>query len=303
MVDRVERLTNLVALLLTTARPLTLQEIADRVPGYPEGHQSCRRQFERDKEMVRREGVPIAAELVDGEHVYRIPPEEYYLAELDLTDEERIALNVAVAAVSLEGGHGREALLKLGGLERADVVPLATLPSLPALPDLFEAFRRRAPATFDYQGNERTVEPYALVARRGHWYLLGHDRLREDVRTFRVDRIEGAVRTGAPGAYERPAGFDPDEVLAHGDRWKLPGDDPVEVRILVDAVAAAGVVAELGEEAVEDRRGSGEVVVRLVVSNRAALRSWVLGLLDHAEVLSPADVRREIVDWLEAIAT
>jgi proteasome accessory factor B len=298
VIDRVERLTNLVALLLTTSRPLTLQEIADRVPGYPEGHQSCRRQFERDKEMLRREGVPIGVDVLDGEHVYRIRPDEYYLAELDLTDEERVALNVAVAAVQLEGDHGREALLKLGGLERSEVAPLATLPALPALPDLFDAHARQAPATFTYQGAERTVDPYALVAQRGHWYVMGRDHLRDDVRTFRVDRIEGDVVVGAAGAYERPAGFRR-EVRRE---WRLPGDEPVDVRVLVDAVAAAGVVTDLGEEAVEERRDTGEVVVRLTVTNRPALRTWVLGLLDHAEVLSPADVRAEVVAWLRAVS-
>lgn len=300
-VDRVERLTNLVALLLTTPEPLTLQQIADRVPGYPDNPASCRRQFERDKDVLRREGVPITVDTIDNDYVYRVRPEDYYLPDLDLNAEERVALNMAVAAVQLEGGQGRDALLKLGGLERADVAPLAALPDLPALPDLFEAQRRRAPATFVYQGNERTIDPYALASRRGHWYVMGHDHMRDDVRTFRVDRIDGDVRIGTPASFEPPAGFDPDAVLEQ-DPWKLPGDEPVDVRILVDAVAAAGVLAELGETAVDDRRPDGDAVVRLRVTNRAALRTWVLGLLDHAEVLSPDDVRSEFVTWLEDIA-
>ena len=48
MTDRLERLTNLVATLLDTRRPLTLEEIVDLVPGYPDDKLSYRRQFEAE---------------------------------------------------------------------------------------------------------------------------------------------------------------------------------------------------------------------------------------------------------------
>jgi proteasome accessory factor B len=34
-------------------------------------------------------------------------------------------------------------------------------------------------------------------------------------------------------------------------------------------------------------------------ANRPAFRSWVLGLLEHAVVLEPVEVRDEVVAWLE----
>ena len=36
--------------------------------------------------------------------------------------------------------------------------------------------------------------------------------------------------------------------------------------------------------------------------NREAFRTWVLGLLDHAEVLEPDELRADVISWLEAIA-
>jgi proteasome accessory factor B len=87
-VDKVERLTNIVALLLTTQRPLTLDEIADEVGGYPDKGESRRAAFERDKKTLRSEGVPL--EVVpqhDGGSAYRIDPNTYYLPPLDLSDD------------------------------------------------------------------------------------------------------------------------------------------------------------------------------------------------------------------------
>ena len=36
--------------------------------------------------------------------------------------------------------------------------------------------------------------------------------------------------------------------------------------------------------------------------NVGAFRSWLLGYLEHAEVLSPPELRSEVVAWLEGVA-
>ena len=42
-----------------------------------------------------------------------------------------------------------------------------------------------------------------------------------------------------------------------------------------------------------------KVDVDVPCANLPAFRSWVLGLMEHAEVLSPPDVRADFVEWLE----
>ncbi len=304
MADRLERLTNLIAVLLDTGRPLTLEEIADRVPGYPEDPGTRRRQFERDKSTLRDIGVPISLEALyafDHETGYRIHRRDYELPPLDLTDDERVALHLAVTAVGLEGGEGRHALWKLGGAEGTGAAPLAALPSVPALPLLFDAYRRRAEVRFAYRGEPRRLWPYGVVFRNGHWYAVGHDADRDAIRAFRANRIEGDVDLGEPGAFEPPAGFDPSSAL-RDEPWRFGDEEPVEARVRVGAPQAAWVVAEVGEQAVEERGDDGSVVLRMAVTNRAAFRSFVLGLLDAAEVLGPPELRAEMVEWLETLA-
>ena len=63
----------------------------------------------------------------------------------------------------------------------------------------------------------------------------------------------------------------------------------------------AWVTDELGPEVVVERRDDGAVVVELQVVNRAAFRTWVLTLLEHAEVLEPEDLRADLVGWLGEI--
>jgi proteasome accessory factor B len=362
LADRVARLTNLVALLLNAQRPLTLDEIAaelDPEAAYPEGDEARRQAFERDKRLLREEGVPIETVAVAGEGVrgpvgYRISPAEYYLPDLRLTEDELVALHVAVAAVPLDAGWGDEAMWKLGDVESADAPPLAALPSVEALPALFEGWRQRATVSFAYGGaagagpgsggggraagsaglagsggsggsaggpggsaggsgrlaggggEVRVVEPYGMLFRDGFWYVVGFDRGRGALRRFRADRIVGRVTVGEPGAFEPPAGFDAAAELP-GQPFSLGGTGAGEgverVRVWVEAVLADKVIGELGPgAAIDGPRADGSVVVEIDVANEAGLRSWVLGMLDHAVVLGPADVRGRMVAWLETMA-
>src|SRR5205814_2792063 len=218
---------------------------------------------------------------------YRIHREDYELPALDLTDDERVALHLAVTAVRLGGGgEGRDALLKLGGIEGAAAPTLAALPDVPALPALFDAYRRRARVTFTYRGGPRRLDPYGILFRNGHWYAVGFDADREAIRAFRADRIESEVEAGRGGAFERPEGFDPASAL-RDEPWRFGDEEPVEALVLVAPTQAGWVEADLGGQAVVERREDGAVVVRMAVTNRDAFRSYVLGLLDHAEVLAP----------------
>ncbi len=308
--DRLERVTDLLLVLLAAPHPLSLREIANRVPGYPDSHGARRQAFERDKRLLRDEGIPVLVEPVDGEEQlgYRIDPDAYYLPDLALEVEEQAALNLAVAGVHLGEPIGRDALGKLGaGGESplrsagAPLVDLRSVDGLPALPLLFEACRRAAVVRFDYRGEARHVDVAGLRFRKGHWYLVGFDRDRAEARTFRIDRIDGLPELGEPSSAELPAQFDADRSFSR-DPWQFGEGEDVEVDVLVDPAESGRVVAELGSVAVVEQRDDGAVVVRLLVTDVDALVLWVLDLLDHAEVLGPTSVRDAVVDRLEACA-
>jgi predicted DNA-binding transcriptional regulator YafY len=79
------------------------------------------------------------------------------------------------------------------------------------LTELGAAAHTTRSVTFDYRSfrgetTTRTVDPYGLVFHARCWYLVAHDHLRSDLRTFRVDRI-GALAEGED-RFTRPEGFD-----------------------------------------------------------------------------------------------
>ena len=85
--------------------------------------------------------------------------------------------------------------------------------------------------------------------------------------------------------------------------WQTEGDDGVDMRIRVDAVVARRVADEVGEDKVVARHDDGSVDVLLAVSSFPSIRSWLLGLLDHAVVMEPPAFRDDMVAWLEALVS
>ena len=303
--DRLERVTDLVLVLLDTRQPLTLDAIAHQVPGYPTEHSARRQAFERDKRLLRDEGIPVLTQRLPGheQYGYQIDRESFYLPDLALEPDEQVALHLAVAAVHLGDPSGRDALLKLGAAGLGDVRPMASLVPPAALIELFEAVRTHATAAFTYRAEERRVAPVGLWFRFGHWYLVAWDLDRTAVRTFRVDRIEGDVIRGDAGDAMVPDDVNVDVKAALPEEpWEVEGEDRVAMRVRVDALEARRVVEEVGEDKVVRRLPDGSVDLELGVSSFASIRSWVLGLLDHVVITEPDAFRQELLAWLGDVA-
>jgi predicted DNA-binding transcriptional regulator YafY len=84
---------------------------------------------------------------------------------------------------------------------------------------------------------------------------------------------------------------------------KLVGEgDVVSAQVWVSAAQAPTVVNHLGERSVAERRPDGSIVVTVPYANPWALRAWVMGLVDDAELLEPAELRAEMMRWLAQIA-
>lgn len=316
---------NLVAALIDTDRPLTRSEIRERIDGYSADPEAFRRNFERDKELLRDMGLPLTTEPVEqnlGDEVgYRIPRERYELPEPGLDDSELAALRLAASAVQVDSPWADEAvtraLRKLGGAvgeetrggnsgpggagdpgERTDL-RLAALPGEDAAAAAFAAIGERRRLRFKYRGEVRLVDPWRLSFRRGHWYLAAYDQGRSDERLFRLDRVEGQVRPEGPtDAFDRPSRV----VAKPPPAWTIGEDEEVTAELLADSEQVRFVRGSLEGEGSEESGPGGSVVFRFPVRNNAAFRSLVIGFLDHVEVLGPPALRDDMVDWLQAVA-
>lgn len=309
-IDAAERMLNLLALLVDRSQPVTLKQIRAELAGqYSDKDEAARAQFERDKAELRNMGIPIDMVTLGGaqagESAYLVQRTNYELADLDLSDEEMSALQLAVATVHLAAQEGEQALWKLGA-ERVDdsLLGRVTVPFQdPNLARVMAAIVARAPLTYRYKGEERTVDPYGMLARRGYWYLIGWDHLRKAQRVFRVDRIEGDVVAGKRNSFAMPRGMDLLRAVPTERQMLAAGDyEHSHALVRVDASLVKQVVREFGEGAIERHESDGSAVFNVPCSNLSAFRLWLFAMVDKAEVLEPLEVRDIVIGWLDDLA-
>lgn len=311
--QQLERVTNLLTLLISARRPVTFEEIRNELRGqYPDNLSAARAAFERDKAILRQEGVPIEQSTLGGDQAgqmaYRVSRSAYEAVDFGLDDDEARALRLAVGAVRLGTTWSRDALWKVdlaGDVARdasGDGAPVAaSIPVDPRLPALHRALAQRSTVSFSYRGKARRLQPHGLLARDGWWYVVGHDLEVDAQRTYRVDRIEGDVSVGDAGSYSIPADFRVRDSFP-SDPKLLPdnvdvGSDVAVVRI--DPSDVGVVLGQYGRDAVVAENPDGSFDFNIPCSNVQAFNHWLFGFLERAEVVSPPALRALVVEWLE----
>jgi predicted DNA-binding transcriptional regulator YafY len=304
--QRLSRLLKLVAVLSETTVPMTSRELREQVGGYGDNDDAFKRNFVRDKDELRDLGIEIEmierSDLHPPVPAYRIPRSSVALRDPGLTAEESAALQLAVSLVRFDGLAGSDGLWKLGaaGEAAAEAPVTSDLPATPQLATLFGAVAERKVTTFTYRGKARVVEPYRLHFGRGRWYLLARERGEDEAKHFRLDRIEDIPSVGSAWGFDAPAA---DVMAGVPDPWRLGDGPPRVARVAIDGPQAPSARAVLGPDAVVEEHDDGSIVVELAVTHDDGFRSFLLGVLDHAEVLAPPELRADVVAWLQALAS
>ena len=307
----VERLLNLTALLLESRLPLTFAQIRDRVPAYQQGEiGAAKRMFERDKDLLRDSGIPVELVSTDAfevEEGYTIAKERYYLPEIDFTPEELSTL--LVAAQTPVAGEAEQAALKLqatsrGPLGEPHTERLAAGPDLaaPRLLKVAESTLGRRSISFTYRPASgepavRHVDPYALVWRGGHWYVIGLDRDRGEPRSFRLSRVVSDIEDAGDGSAP-PEGFDAREQLQAGP-WGI-GEPAGEAVVALSPEVSWWATRGVPSARQVGTRDDGWVEVAVPGGADESLASWVLSFGPDAVAVSPPSLIDEVRTRLEA---
>lgn len=144
------------------------------------------------------------------------------------------------------------------------------------------------------QATARDVAPYGLLFQQGHWYLVGHDALRDDVRIFRVGRMDAVTAAGGlTPDYQLPADF---SLAGWAGRapWDL-GDEDRPLLARVRFTFPLSLWAERnGHGELVERGANGEQVREFGLQQVAPFLRWLLSLEGEAEVLDPPELREEL---------
>ncbi|MBV9090338.1 MAG: YafY family transcriptional regulator [Mycobacteriaceae bacterium] len=323
-ISKVERLMNLVIALLSTRNYITADRIRQTVYGYADNpsDDAFSRMFERDKNELRDLGIPLETGRVsrlDPSEGYRIKREAYSLPDIELTADEAAAVAVATqlwqSPELITATQGALLKLRAAGVDvdAPDSVAITSASALPGirasesvLGTLLSAIDSGQAVRFGHRSsraepyNTRTVEPWGVVTDRGRWYLVGRDRDRNAIRTFRLSRIGAEVKPiGPAGAVSKPNDVDLRQVVA-----RVVGEAPtgIEARVWVAADRATALrrAGTVVDHAVLNGRDGDVLAIDIGSPDRLARE--IAGYGPDAVVLEPESLREAVLDRLRAQA-
>lgn len=264
--------------------------------------------------MINRLGAPIEYDRARGGWYYA--DETWILPGIIVTEGELLAFFLSVEVAKRYLGTGleetlRSAVEKLSKNVKGSItVDLDTLrshysfsaPTLltaneRALLDFHHAigssnrvWMRYYTASRD-EHTERTVHPYHLSSIRGDWYLIAYDELRKEIRNFSVGRIEEWKLLKEK--FKRDPKFSIASYMGTAFQAERGGES-VDV-VIHFAPQAARYVREKhwhDTQKVEEQVDGG-LILKLNTSGLGEVKRWVLQYGGDAEVIAPANLRKE----------
>lgn len=270
-----------------------------------------RRTVRRYIRVLEDLGIPLTAEqgrnggymLVAG---YKLPP-------MMFTNEEVLAIAMGLLAVresglledrpALESVQAKlERVMPAGLKHRVRSVRENTRLVLErgqdrrqreALLALTEAAESRRTVGMNYTSRQgermrRELDPYGLVFRWGHWYVSGFCHLREDLRSFRLDRM--ADVEPLQHRFERPVNFNAAEHL-QDSMQKACRQHDVAVWLHTDMATASRLLG--GSEAVL-QQGEGGLLLSTRTDSYSWFAWWLAQLPCDFSVVSPRALKTAV---------
>ncbi|HUH67996.1 MAG TPA: YafY family protein [Mycobacterium sp.] len=322
--SKVERLVNLVIALLSTRGYITAEKIRSTVAGYSDSPsaEAFSRMFERDKNELRDLGIPLEVgrvSVLDPTEGYRINRDAYSLAPVELTPDEAAAVAVATqlweSPELITATQGALLKLRAAGVDVDPDAPVAIasaagVPGLRGSEDvlgiLLAAIDSRQAVQFPHRPSRaepystRTVEPWGVVTEKGRWYLVGHDRDRDDTRVFRLSRIGAEVTPiGPAAAITMPDDVDLRRIVAQ-KVTEVPTGERAQVWV---AGGRATALRRAGRSiATRQLGGRDGEVIELDIGSTDRLTRDITGYGADAVVLEPQSLREDVLDRLRAQA-
>lgn len=321
------RQLSLVSYLMAMNRPVTARDVRECVEGYSEmGDDAFNRRFYADRSELSSLGIPLRSNRDDdtGEELYTLSEEHYFLPILDLSDHEIGALHACLGLLDGQFAYAEPLRLALQNLTLGRENPatdqaLASTtirlvgsdysPEIAArISKLETAITKRRTVTFEYytmgrdELGERVIDPYALIWNGGQWYLVGHSHERDDLRVFRLTRIQGEIKfiSRRERDFEVPDDFDA-SIYRTRPSWQLGGEDGI-AELWIDPSAAWWVDRSFGHAGEIVHHDDGSATFRTPYAGIRWISAWICGMNGLVRPLGPDALVRDIERSLAAIS-
>lgn len=300
--ERTERLLNLVFVLLNATRPIEREDIRTRVPGYAnKSDDAFERMFERDKEELRQNAIPIETKPIDvfQEDVvgYIINRKDWLLPEIDLDSHERVLLSLAASAWqdAQVASIAHAALDRVTDIESDANIRTSLGRRQPNVAALLSAISEQRVIAFEYRNRDesailrRRLEPWKMLLSAGAWYVAGFDLERQEQRIFKLSRFIGqATVTNESITHPVPRDLNLSEAVVN---WRAQNSDG-GVAVIRAAKGTCANLRLLASEVISSGDGMDELSISY--TDRYQIVRELAMVCSDAQVVSPESLRTDV---------
>jgi proteasome accessory factor C len=146
-------------------------------------------------------------------------------------------------------------------------------------------------ALYSDDKTKRVVDPYYLFFQDGYWHPRGYCHLREDYRTFALDKI---ASLSVLDKHFLPKILSPEDELS-GSFGSIIDGEPVEVVLNFDAEVKTYVLRKKWHQSQKATYlDDGKLEMRFHVNGTEGIKGWIYQWLPYVEVVAPEELRDKV---------
>lgn len=254
-------------------------------------------------------GFPIVFKEEQGGYGFMVG---YSLKKPNLSPEETLALGISKKMIKGMGSGWEDSMDRIEqklSVKKTDLPRHIVLSGKGLAPEITNHIGLIHKAIMDYQrlkmvysplySNEKTkrkVDPYYLFFEEDFWYLRGYCHLREEPRTFALDRI---ISLKVLNEHFIPQNIAPEEELSGAFGTVVDGE-PVEVVLRFDEEIKPYLQRKKWHQSQRERElNDGRLELRFRVNGLEGINYWIYRWLPYVEVVSPKELREIFKEKLE----
>lgn len=150
-------------------------------------------------------------------------------------------------------------------------------------------------ASYQQAPADRHVDPYGLLFRSGRWYMSGYCHLRQQLRTFRLDRLQHIELLQQ--SFNRPAEFDSAEHFSQS-LYGMPGNLDVQIVLHTDKHTAAQA---MGETASMLKPQADGLLLNTRTDSCYCLAQWLSQLPFDFTIIAPTELKLALQQHAERL--
>lgn len=163
---------------------------------------------------------------------------------------------------------------------------------------LYFSYNQKKEKEYHHEKQQYTLSPFALIWDKENYYLLGYNHENNEMRHYRVDRME-SVQVTDETRIGKEVFKNYDMTTYTQSVFSMFNAEMRTVSLRVSNDLAGVIIDRFGKNIIMVPDGDNHFSVNVKIAVSSQFYSWIFGFGNKMEIIEPEDVRREMLKTLK----